>query len=542
MRDTSTSRGNRLVKKPALRFALLALTFSAAFNCVETADARLPQNLISTFNPIPQGHTGDRFGSAIAVNEETVVVGLPGHDSISGLDTGAVQVFYGTATPGFFNCVQILQTIGGVLLPAPADNCGNCVAISPNWIVAGSPNWDNPGPPIIYNAGAVFIWRKIAPNLWETIAKGVLHDNKFEQDRFGTSVTLHEDVNGVILAVGTPTDGLGNGNTSGAYVNRGSVSLYKYNNQTLEWEQNGFIPAFPISQQTNLNMANGFFGVSIAIFGDYMVIGAHRQSVTKSRQGTAFVFKRGGVFVPQNPDNQNQLWGEWKFVQRLVSQNPKIDDQFGWVVGITPWNIIVGAPAGIAPESINEIGSASIWRLDPLDLIEPAKDPSTFSDGFPGDQFGYSVLIESATVQIGAVGFDTPSNQNTGCVYQFKRFSTACSLWTQETPILPPPSANIANSRFGTSLALATNCILVSSLHGANQVPDQGVVFSFMIPQPPEPCETDFNGDGGTDGEDLLLLLSHWGGPGGDVNGDGTTNGADLTYAFHIWGPCVCGD
>ena len=427
---------------------------------------------------------------------------------------------------------------------AASDGCGSSVAISPNWIAAGAPNWDTSVLPIKYNCGAVFVWNRepLPPNSWNAVPITVLHQNPFEQDRFGTSVTLHEDVNGVILAVGTPTDGLGNGNTSGAYVNRGSVSLYKYNNQTLEWEQNGFIPAFPISQQTNLNMANGFFGVSIAIFGDYMVIGAHRQSVTKSRQGTAFVFKRGGVFVPQNPDNQNQLWGEWKFVQRLVSQNPKIDDQFGWVVGITPWNIIVGAPAGIAPESINEIGSASIWRLDPLDLIEPAKDPSTFSDGFPGDQFGYSVLIESATVQIGAVGFDTPSNQNTGCVYQFKRFSTACSLWTQETPILPPPSANIANSRFGTSLALATNCILVSSLHGANQVPDQGVVFSFMIPQPPEPCETDFNGDGGTDGEDLLLLLSHWGGPGGDVNGDGTTNGADLTYAFHIWGPCVCGD
>jgi FG-GAP repeat len=547
MRDTSTSRGNRLVKKPALRFALLALTFSAAFNCVETADARLPQNLISTFNPIPQGHTGDRFGSAIAVNEETVVVGLPGHDSISGLDTGAVQVFYGTATPGIYNCVQILQTIGGALPPAPADNCGYSVAISPNWIVAGSPNWDYPGPPIIYNAGAVFIWRKIAPNLWDPIAKGVLHDNKFEQDRFGTSVALQEEVingeNIQTLAVGAPSDGLGNGSTQGAYANRGSVSLYRYDNVQQSWTLNGFIPAIGVAQIPQNLLANGYFGVSMAISGDFMLIGAHRQSANVSKQGTAFLFKRG-TFVGRDPVDANKLWGEWHFVQALVSPFPKLDDQFGWSVSITPWNIIIGAPAGIAG-SPTEKGSATIWTLDPSSLPPalPATCPSIISGENPGDQFGYSVLIKSQITLIGAVGVDTGAVSNTGRIYEYVRYSDACNQWTITQPILPPALANIPNSGFGTSLELGYNCVLISAPNGNNQALNQGAIFAFDTPPSIEPCDSDLNGDGGTGSIDMSIVLSNWGNLGGegDINGDGIVNAQDLLYIVSDWGPCICG-
>ena len=553
MRDTSTSRGNRLVKKPALRFALLALTFSAAFNCVETADARLPQNLISTFNPIPQGHTGDRFGSAIAVNAETVVVGLPGHDSISGLDTGAVQVYSGTAVTGFYNCGQILQTLGGVLLPAPADNCGNCVAISPNWIVAGSPNWDNPGPPIIYNAGAVFIWRKIGPNLWDPIPKGVLHTNPYEQDRFGTSVALQEQlINGEniqTLAVGAPSDGLGNGSTQGAYANRGSVSLYRYSNILQAWTLNGFIPAIGVPQIPPIPpiqpalLANGYFGVSVAISGDFMLIGAHRQSSTVSKQGTAFLFKRG-TFVPPDTTDANKLWGEWHFVQALVSHEAKVDDQFGWSISITPWNIIIGAPAGIAG-SPTEKGSATIWKLDPSSL-PPATLPSRISGENPGDQFGYSVLIKSQTALIGAIGVDNGTFLNTGRVYQYIRYKTDCIDWRASTPISPPPAANIPNSGFGTSLELGYNCVIVSAPSGNNLQIAAGVAFSFDVPPPVPGCVSDLNGDDGVNGTDVALFFTHWSECGGasqvaDLNGDGCVNGLDLPYLFSSWGACICG-
>ncbi|MFO0872885.1 MAG: thrombospondin type 3 repeat-containing protein [Phycisphaerales bacterium] len=52
-------------------------------------------------------------------------------------------------------------------------------------------------------------------------------------------------------------------------------------------------------------------------------------------------------------------------------------------------------------------------------------------------------------------------------------------------------------------------------------------------------CLTDLNGDGQTDGADLGLLLSQWGGTGNaDLNNDGIVDGADLGTLLAGWGPC----
>jgi len=58
-----------------------------------------------------------------------------------------------------------------------------------------------------------------------------------------------------------------------------------------------------------------------------------------------------------------------------------------------------------------------------------------------------------------------------------------------------------------------------------------------------EPCPTDLNGDGLTDGADLGALLAAWGDLGGkpsvaDLNGDGVVDGADLGTMLAGWGDC----
>lgn len=51
-------------------------------------------------------------------------------------------------------------------------------------------------------------------------------------------------------------------------------------------------------------------------------------------------------------------------------------------------------------------------------------------------------------------------------------------------------------------------------------------------------CPADFNNDGLRDGLDMTVILSNWGGSGGDVNGDGTTDGLDMTVLLSGWGAC----
>jgi hypothetical protein len=53
-------------------------------------------------------------------------------------------------------------------------------------------------------------------------------------------------------------------------------------------------------------------------------------------------------------------------------------------------------------------------------------------------------------------------------------------------------------------------------------------------------CPTDVDGSGGTDIDDLLLVINNWGAAGGpaDVNGSGSVDIDDLLQVINGWGDC----
>ncbi|MDG2424729.1 MAG: hypothetical protein P8M22_12215 [Phycisphaerales bacterium] len=56
---------------------------------------------------------------------------------------------------------------------------------------------------------------------------------------------------------------------------------------------------------------------------------------------------------------------------------------------------------------------------------------------------------------------------------------------------------------------------------------------------PAVPCDGDLNGDEDVTIDDILVVLSNWGGTEGDANGDGETNIDDILVIISNWGPCV---
>ena len=58
------------------------------------------------------------------------------------------------------------------------------------------------------------------------------------------------------------------------------------------------------------------------------------------------------------------------------------------------------------------------------------------------------------------------------------------------------------------------------------------------VPKPPA-CPADITGDGLVTVEDLLVVLSGWGGTGAaDINGDGIVDVMDLLGVVAAWGEC----
>jgi len=543
MRDTSTSRGNRLVKKPALRFALIALTFSAPFHCVDSLYARAPQTPpLDQLDAPVGGASSDKFGQSISMNTDFGAVGTPGLNVTVGgvvhLAQGGVHL-YNNAGDGIFNFQVTLTPSNGTA----NDGCGMSVAALPGWVVAGAPGRNiltAAVPPNQLQAGIVWVWRYGAAG-WEFPPFELQHPDPKSIDLFGSSVALSEQsVDGVLrstIVVGAPGDNV-------VYTDCGSVCVFEWNLSSQHWDRTAFISPPTIAGEGLELIAYGFFGSSVAISGDYMVIGAKRQTVGVSKQGTAFVFRR---HTPSNPApnilQMNPAWGDWVLVQRLTALAPFPDEAFGTSVSLSAWNLCVGAPGGST-----SAGSASIYDLD-NSLGKFVFNSQLFAvSGHTGDQFGASVVLKSSALLIGAPGVDAGAGStqlsNRGLAYLFTRNSTSCQNWAQGLSYFPPPNANVAEAAFGWAIDLTSGDVAISAPKGDNQQLGQGVVFTFVLNT--ISCPSDLNGDGGIDGADIAVLFSHWGGCGpndqvADFNHDGCVNGGDLAYILSDWGACICG-
>ena len=59
------------------------------------------------------------------------------------------------------------------------------------------------------------------------------------------------------------------------------------------------------------------------------------------------------------------------------------------------------------------------------------------------------------------------------------------------------------------------------------------------LPGGSAPCPTDLDGSGATGFDDLLLVLTQYGGPGSaDLDGSGAVGFSDLLLLLAAWGPC----
>jgi alpha-tubulin suppressor-like RCC1 family protein len=100
------------------------------------------------------GDVGDKFGSAVAVNTRGIVaVGAPDAATPLGADTGAVYVLLPQSAGGYVEGAVLLPSAGG------DQNLGTAVAINDNSIVAGAPNAsvggaENAGQVLVYNEPA----------------------------------------------------------------------------------------------------------------------------------------------------------------------------------------------------------------------------------------------------------------------------------------------------------------------------------------------------------------------------------------------------
>ena len=342
----------------------------------------------------------DAFGRSVAVSGDTAVVGAYEEDT-GGTNAGAAYVFQ-RELGGADNWGQVKK-----LTASDAHGLaflGDSVAINGDTAVVGALFEDSGGN----NAGAAYVFQRNqggAEN-WGEVKKLTASD-AHPLAGFGGSVA----VSGDIAVVGAASKVSG----GAAYVfarDQGGAS---------NW---GEVRKLTASDA----QVSDFFGVSVAVSGDVVVVGALGEDSFGAKAGAAYVYVRdeGG------PGN----WGE---VRKLPTSDLQAFDRFGSSVAVSGDTTFVGASTAGA-----NTGAAYVFQRNeggPDNWGEVKK--LLASDIEPGDLFGDSVAVSGGTFLAGAQGEDA-EGKHAGAAYVF------------EEPTPPTPVGGVALDPDLSALPVAT--------------------------------------------------------------------------------------
>lgn len=278
---------------------------------------------------------------------------------------------------------------------------------------------------------------------WTQIYKGVASD-RGSNDEFGSNVAIHGDY---AIVGSTLEDHSETGKDS--LDNAGAVYIYK-KNSIGKWSQVQKIVASD-------RVENDYFGRSLAIYGDYIVVGAINNSYDES--GKNRVSNAGSAYIFKNTN------GTWLQVQKIVASDRNPVDAFGISVSINEDYLIVGSASedhdAAGKNYLINAGSAYIFKNNTGTWTQIQKIVA--SDRSDEDRFGFSVSIYKDFIIVGAFNEDedlTGSNTilGAGSAYIFKNNS---GTWTQTQKLIA--SDRGANDIFGVEVKIAEEYAIIGA-------------------------------------------------------------------------------
>ncbi len=379
------------------------------------------------------GQKNDAFGNDVAIFDGTIVVGARLSDTLE-LDAGAAYI-YDENFGGSNNWGEVkkLQSSN----PKLRDNFASSVAIDGDTVVVSAPFSQRAAFVYLRNFGGV--------NEWGEVKKIEVDDSS---NRFGfSSIVIADD----LLVIGDYF-------SQGAVTNpgsNGSGAVYGFSRDVGGQENWGEVAKII----DNDGLPGAGFGRSVAIDGNFMVIGRHLSIGILTPPGAAYLFQR---------DSTN---GSWNQAQKIDDFIDFSGSRFGYSVSVDGEFAAVGAFRDplVAPDA----GSVSILRkrlpTDSWRLV----DKVTALDAQAGDFFGRSVSLYRNTLAVGAYTEDE-NGSNSGAIYIFER---GLEQWPQAAKLLASDGA--AADRLGQSISLERNTLVAGAFFDNDNGSKSGSAYVF---------------------------------------------------------------
>lgn len=326
------------------------------------------------------------FGYSVAAFENTLIVGAPyegsGNVYMYSLSDDSwtlqakIQSPQGDDYDRFGYAVDVVEDTMAIGAIEDESNCGQ-----------QNPSADSCG------TGSVYVFVR-SGTAWTQQAKLIASDGA-SGDNFGSAISI----SGNDIAVGAL---VGSGSRSG--------SAYVFSRTGDTWTETAKIGASDGSP-------NGF-GISIAISGDDLVVGAHGDE----EKGSVYIFRRS-----------SGTWTEKAKVQETQTNA----GAFGQAVSIFGDTLVVSAPYD---DNNGKSGSGSAHVFTRVaDTWTKKATLTAGSDSQTSDQFGYSISISGDLIALGAPGHGADeswmgdASTGPGAVYVFRQID---GTWSKEAKLM----------------------------------------------------------------------------------------------------------
>jgi trimeric autotransporter adhesin len=362
--------------------------------------------------------TNDAFGTQVALDGDTLVVGAPTEDSnATGIDgdqannsdssSGAVYVFVRSGTTWTQEAyIKASNTDAN-------DQFGASVAISGDTLAVGADLEDSASKGVngdgtvdgSNDSGAAYVFVR-SGTTWaqQAYIKALVTDNS---DSFGTTVALSGDTL-VVGATAEDSNAIGINGDANNDSSAESGAAYVFVRSGTTWAQQAYIKA------SNTD-ALDYFGTSLALAGDTLVVGAYGEDSGASgiggpegddgtvESGAVYVFTRSGA-----------TWAQTAYIK---ASNPDAYDYFGASVALSGDTLAVGAQGENGADTglngkqgdntATDAGAVYLFSRAEGKWAQVAYVKAPNTDGY--DAFGASVALSGDTLVCAAPNEDGSS-------------------------------------------------------------------------------------------------------------------------------------
>ena len=425
--------------------ASVVLAASAALGDAAQAQA-IEQAVLKAAVPTPH----QRFGDAIAVDDDLLVVGGKGDNGYSGSEGLAwVYRWDPVATEWQF------ETTLASSAPEANGAFGSAVAIHGD-VIAITARYEDSTNAV--DSGAVHLFRggRAIGGTW-THQQRLTSTTATFNEEFGFSLALHDDV----LLVGVPL-----ANTVKGY-DSGQVHVFEYDGVGQVWNESA-----PLLDPDGSNY--DYAGKCVAFDGTTALIGTPGEADGSGlgNRGTVSIWTMGA--------------STWTHTRELLSPSPLNGEQFGFAVALDGVDMIVGSPGWSGSSGKAFCGGIHFFTLR-NGIWQPSGTHEN-PDPWVLEAYGSSVALKGKIALAGA------SSDNQAASYRKGKFNKGW-FFDQELS-----ASNAAfEDGFGTALAIGNGQLLVSAFgidlpflqdHGGIYLFDSDEINLAITPTQPNPGET----------------------------------------------------